>query len=143
MSVLNELITDLASEFAAKLVVALGKLSLDEIGEFAEISGVPSSRDVGRPVGRPASVGRKATHSVEKTTKTGGKRVRRTAGDIHEIVDSIVAFVRKCEDGATAENIRFTLGLERKDLPRPIAEALASGLLRKVGQKRATTYFAV
>jgi hypothetical protein len=138
MSVLNEVITGLVNEFAVNLVAALGKLS---VGEFAEISGASLPKNVGRLVDRSAPIGgrsRKVTHSINKT---GDKRVRRTVEDIREVVDSIVQFVRKCEDGATAESIRFTLGLERKELPRPIAEALAAGLLMKRGQKRATRYF--
>lgn len=41
-----------------------------------------------------------------------------------------------------AEQIRESLGVEAKELPRPLAEAISSGRITKSGQKRATTYFA-
>jgi hypothetical protein len=57
-------------------------------------------------------------------------------------VDSIVSLLERRPDGLRAEQIRAELGLEAKELPRPIAEALASKRINKQGQKRATTYFA-
>jgi hypothetical protein len=41
-----------------------------------------------------------------------------------------------------AEQIRSALGVDPRELPRPLAEALASRKIAKAGQKRATTYFA-
>jgi hypothetical protein len=40
-----------------------------------------------------------------------------------------------------AEEIRSSLNVEAKELPRPLAEGLSNGSLKKSGQKRATTYF--
>ena len=44
--------------------------------------------------------------------------------------------------GLRAEQIRQKLGLQAKELPRPLKEGLEGGRLSKVGRKRATTYFA-
>jgi hypothetical protein len=71
-----------------------------------------------------------------------GRLARRSAGDISQIVDSIVSLLERRPDGLRAEQIRAELGLEAKELPRPIAEALAGKRINKQGQKRATTYFA-
>lgn len=129
MTALNEVISNLTEEFAKALIVALGKLSIDE---FAGISVDKAARP------RPTNVERRSAGK----TKTGGKRVRRTASDIEALVDRIVLFVGKREAGCTAERIRGGLGVERKELPRALKEALAKRLLTKKGQKRATVYFA-
>jgi hypothetical protein len=71
-----------------------------------------------------------------------GRLGRRSAGDIAALVDSIVVLHEKRPNGLRAEQIRSELGLEAKELPRPITEALAAKRIVKQGQKRATTYFA-
>ncbi|HWL86617.1 MAG TPA: hypothetical protein VNO21_12490 [Polyangiaceae bacterium] len=40
-----------------------------------------------------------------------------------------------------AEDIRHKLGLDVREVPRALKDALASKLISKKGQKRATTYF--
>jgi hypothetical protein len=52
-----------------------------------------------------------------------------------------VRLLRQTPKGLRAEQIREELGLQAKELPRPLNEALDSGRLAKSGQKRATTYF--
>lgn len=44
--------------------------------------------------------------------------------------------------GARSEHIVSGLGIDKKLLPRPIAEGLKSGALTKTGEKRATQYYA-
>lgn len=58
------------------------------------------------------------------------------------MIESIVEALQKSGSGLRAEQIRETLGVEAKELPRPLAEAISSGRITKSGQKRATTYFA-
>ena len=58
------------------------------------------------------------------------------------MVESIVDLLAKSSSGLRSEQIRSSLGVEAKELPRPLAEALSSGRVTKTGQKRATTYFA-
>lgn len=58
------------------------------------------------------------------------------------MVESIVDVLAKNASGLRSEQIREALGVEAKELPRPLAEALSSGRVTKTGQKRATTYFA-
>jgi hypothetical protein len=58
------------------------------------------------------------------------------------MVESIVDVLAKNGGGLRSEQIRSALGVEAKELPRPLAEALSSGRVTKTGQKRATTYFA-
>lgn len=58
------------------------------------------------------------------------------------MIESIVELLQKSAGGLRAEQIRSALGVEAKELPRPLADALSAGRLTKSGQKRATTYFA-
>jgi hypothetical protein len=67
---------------------------------------------------------------------------RRTAADIEEVIERIVSVVKQSAKGLRAEEIRSKLDLLPKEMPRPLKEALDSGLLQKSGQRRATTYFA-
>lgn len=71
-----------------------------------------------------------------------GRLGRRSTADIGRMVDSIVALLQKHPDGLRAEQIREALNCQAKELPRPLADALAEGRVSKTGQKRATTYFA-
>lgn len=54
----------------------------------------------------------------------------------------MVELLKKHPDGLRAEQIQKDLGLSRKDLPRPMSQALAKNLVRKKGEKRATKYYA-
>jgi len=58
------------------------------------------------------------------------------------MIELIVGALQKAGEGLRAEQIRETLGVEAKELPRPLAEAISSGRITKSGQKRATTYYA-
>ena len=57
------------------------------------------------------------------------------------MVDSIVGLLKQSPKGLRAEQIRAKLGLQAKEMPRPLKEAVDGGRLGKSGQKRATTYF--
>jgi hypothetical protein len=67
---------------------------------------------------------------------------RRSAADIGQVIDRIVALVRQSPKGMRAEQIRQKLDMEAKEMPRPLKEAVEAGRLSKSGQKRATTYVA-
>lgn len=71
-----------------------------------------------------------------------GRLARRSEEDIAEVVARIVKFVTSKPKGVRAEEIRDGLGLEPKEMKRPVDEALASKQISKTGNKRATTYFA-
>lgn len=62
--------------------------------------------------------------------------------DIGSVVQDIVSLLGKHPEGLRSEQIRSALGLQAKELPRPLADGLTAGTITKVGQKRATTYFA-
>lgn len=137
MSTLKSTIEDLASDFATSIIAALRGASIDELtGVSTFARGVRSAR-AARTVPSAAAVpdaGRKRTR--------GGRLGRRTTADIGRMVDEIVTLLQNTPTGLRAEQIRESLGVQAKELPRPLADGLADGRISKTGQKRATTYFA-
>jgi len=134
---LRNTIHQMASQFAAGVLEVIRGASLDEI--LAEAGSAGATRRPGRPaasiaVVAPAAGGRGAR-------RKGGRLARRSADDIAGVVGRIVSLLASKPKGLRAEQIRDELGLEAKELPRPIAEALAAKRIGKSGQKRATTYF--
>jgi hypothetical protein len=136
---LKSTVESLAASFAHQVLDALRSLSLEEI--------LAASRQTGRarapvtasaaPRSNGARAGRLAPAKVEN-----GRLARRSAEDIDGAVDRIVAVLKKHRGGLRAEQLRAELGVARKELPRPIARALADRRITKKGEKRATTYFA-
>ncbi|MDB4946848.1 MAG: hypothetical protein JWP97_6382 [Labilithrix sp.] len=169
MSNLRTTIEALASQFATSVLDALRSASIDELvavagGAAASASASSSASGSGsarRGPGRPrraSSAGAESPSASSSSSNSGGggssgagraakrgrggRLGRRSAGDISQMIDSIVSALAKSAAGLRAEQIRETLGVEAKELPRPLAEALEAGRITKSGQKRATTYFA-
>lgn len=137
MSSLRNTIESLASEFAARVLDALRSASIDElVGVTAH--GATTRRGPGRPRSDAAEGSASAS---PKRRGRGGRLGRRSAGDITRMIESIVDALQKSASGLRAEQLRATLGVEAKELPRPLAEAVSTGRITKTGQKRATTYF--
>ena len=136
MTTLRSTISQLANEFAAGVLEAIRGASLEQI--LAETGGTPARR------GRPAAPPRAAEGGAPAPARPrrGGRLGRRSAKDIAALVEQIVRLLEAHPEGLRAEQIRQELGLEAKELPRPLTEALSSRRISKEGQKRATTYFA-
>jgi hypothetical protein len=118
---LRNTIHELAQSFAASVLDAIRGAPLEEI-LVATGGGVRSAKAA--PVAR------------------GGRLERRSVEDIAGLVAQIVTLLEGAPGGLRAEQIRSALGLEAKELPRPLADALAQKRITKSGEKRATTYFA-
>lgn len=135
MSSLRNTIEGLATQFATSILAALRSASIDDL---ADVAGSGARR------GRPARAeGENASPATTPRRRgRGGRLGRRSAGDITRMVGSIVDLLAKSPSGLRAEQIREALGVEAKELPRPLSDAVSSGRITKSGQKRATTYFA-
>jgi hypothetical protein len=122
MSTLRQTIETQAAQFAEAIVHALRTASLDEL---MTISG-----------------GSLRNGAVVKPAKfRGGRLGRRSVSDINQTLTQIVGVLAQHPEGLRAEQIRAALQLDTREVPRPIAEGLKSGALKKEGNKRATTYF--
>jgi hypothetical protein len=133
MSSLRTTLNDLASAFATSVLGAVRGASLEELlGE----TGGGTRRGPGRP--------KAARGAIAKPTRVArsGRLKRRSPDDIAAALDKIVALVKTKKDGLRAEQIRKTLRMQAKEMPRVLKEGLARKKLRSKGQKRATTYTA-
>lgn len=130
-STLQSKIQTMASDFANTIMEIVLSSPLEEI--------------VGVKSGKSGSKATAALTPAEtsKAPKKGkkGRLARRSEEDIAKVVASIVGLVNSKPNGLRAEQIKEKLGLEAKELPRPLADALASKQISKSGNKRATTYF--
>ena len=127
MSNLRQTIESQAVQFANAIVQALRSASLDELVSITSGGGrAPSPR-------APAT---KTTVAAPKPGRLG----RRSPTDIARTLDNIVAVLTAHPEGLRAEQIKAALNLDTREVPRPIAEGLKSGVLKKSGQKRATVY---
>ncbi|HEX4445493.1 MAG TPA: hypothetical protein VH044_02100 [Polyangiaceae bacterium] len=136
MPTLRSQLESLAASFANAVVDAIRGASLQELvasdGRAAHAPPRASAAGPSAPVAKPTAA---------KTTRSGRLK-RRSSEDIGQVLDSVVALVKKNKDGLRAEQIRTELSLQAKELPRVLKEGLSSKRLRKTGQKRATVYSA-
>ncbi|HEY8092085.1 MAG TPA: hypothetical protein VIF09_29690 [Polyangiaceae bacterium] len=134
---LRQRLDELASSFAHSVLAAIRGASIDDLTTETGVTrrsaarGTRSSAPAAAPAPARAVGGR----------GRGGRLARRSSGDIARVIDGIVDLLKQAPKGLRAEQIRQKLGLQSKELPRPLKEALDAGRLAKSGQKRATTYF--
>lgn len=121
-------VQSLAAEFARAVVAALGSMTLDEIAAVRASAGVAAA---------PVAAAEKAPSKPAKRAP-----LRRTPEDLDAAVKAIVGALKGAKGGLSSEQIQKTLGMAAKEIPRPIAKAIASKAIRKRGSKRATRYYA-
>ncbi|HZU81520.1 MAG TPA: hypothetical protein VE987_01325 [Polyangiaceae bacterium] len=127
---LRQRLNELAASFASTVLGAIRGASLEDL--LAE-----SSKN-GRRTGQRAAGGDGA--AMRAPRRRPGRLPRRSADDIAKVVERILGLLQQNPKGLRAEQIRDALGLQAKELPRPLKEALDTGRVAKSGQKRATTY---
>ncbi len=147
---LRDTIHLLAADFAAGVLGVIRGASLQDILAETEGEGV-ARRGRGRPPSQvvasspPDRSSRSA--AAPRAARPGrsarsGRLQRRSASDIGDAIEQIVGLLAAHPKGLRAEQIRASLGLSARELPRPIAQALSLKQISKTGQKRATTYYA-
>jgi hypothetical protein len=140
-----------AAMFAADVLKAIRGASLEDI--LSESGGTARSpraaaghaaadQPAKRGPGRPRKAARAPTAPKPAAKGKGGRLARRSPADIARALASVVALVKKTPN-LRAEAIRAELKMDRKEMPRVLAEGLAKKVLAKKGEKRATTYRAV
>jgi hypothetical protein len=131
---LRSTIEQLADAFVSGVLAAMRKAPLEEILD-------QTGRSVAKAAAR-ATGPRAAAPAAPKAKSKTGRLARRSPEELSKVLDDIVALLQKNPEGLRAEQIRDQLNLISKELPRPLADGVAAGRLRKTGEKRATTYFA-
>jgi len=134
---------DLANSFTNSILDAIRSASLEEL--IGKADGGAGTVGNGRRAGRSTAASKAAAPipapKTPKSASSSGRLPRRSAEDIAALLDQVVALVKKNREGLRAEQIRETLGLQAKEMPRVLKEALSARKLKTKGQKRATTYF--
>ena len=140
MSTLQSRIQDLSNEFATGVFNLLRGVSLDELTGMA---GAPSKHRLRAGAGDTIEIDDEEEVAAKPAKKTGkgGRLARRSEEDINKVVEEILAVVGDHPEGINAETLREELGIDKKELGKPMLVALENGQLRKEGQKRATVYF--
>lgn len=151
---LRNSIHQMAADFASSVLKAIRGASLEDILTESQAGGAGHAapavrRGPGRPRRNPLPAAAPAAHAAP-TARAGrparaarsGRLGRRSPADIANVIKRIVGLLESHPNGLRAEQIRASLSLQAKELPRPIADALAGHKISKVGEKRATTYFA-
>jgi hypothetical protein len=134
MSDLKNKISELADLFSEGVLAAIRTVSLDELSGEGGGSEAPAAPRRGRPPG-PARVAKAAGGG------SPGRLARRSPEQIETTIQSIVGVLKKAPEGLRSEQLQAMLGIEKKEIVSPINQALASKILRKEGNKRATCYF--
>jgi hypothetical protein len=138
MSTLKATIEALAAEFAANVIAAMKSASLEEIMIETDMPHATSARASGVRGGRGSGV---AVAVGARSAQKRGRLPRRSPEAIARVRDQIVQLLAKHPKGLRSEQIQTKLGISRKEIPRPLNEALSSRLITKKGAKRSTTYF--
>src|SRR3954453_10586593 len=108
---LRNRLNDLASSFSASVLDAIRGASLEELlsestGAAPRGGGSRASARAQAPAGRPVA---------PAVRKRGGRLARRSADDIGQAIDNIVALLAQHPGGLRAEEIRQNLGIEAKE----------------------------
>lgn len=100
----------------------------------AALGGAVSSS--GRRTRRAAA----APRAAKRGRKAGRRRVRRSAEQLAEVQEKVIAVLNK-NPGLTSEEIQATLGLEKRELQRPLTLLRNERRIKTKGQKRGMKYY--
>ncbi len=107
------------------------------------IRGAPLEELLGGTSAERTSAVRRSTPAPRSVrASSSGRLKRRSDEDIAKALEEIQGLLRRHKDGLRAEQIRKSLQMQSKEMPRVLADGLAKRKLKKRGQKRATTYYA-
>ena len=132
MSSLKHTIESLAQTFAAKVLTVIRSSSLEEI--LGQSVSTPTKTRAAKAVKAPRAA------KAPKAGRRRGRLARRSPDQIGAQLGAVAALLKKNPKGLRSEEIRAALKLDRREIPRVLAEGLKSKALRKSGAKRATTY---
>lgn len=119
---------NLAMSLADEVVRAARKDSFSDVVAAAEAS--------------PARTPARQAPEARKPVRASSPPLARKAADAR-LERRLVGLLSVMSDGMRAEQLRDALNVDKAALERALRDGLESGRLRKAGQKRLTTYFAV
>jgi hypothetical protein len=146
MSLKNR-IEALAEEFSAGVLAAIRTASLEEIlSEGSRSHATRATPATRAPAARASAAAAPAAEPAKRGPgrprgKSSGRLARRSPEQIAQVVESIVGALKKNKAGMRSEQLQKLLGLDKKEISGPLAEAIGGKKITKKGQRRATTYF--
>jgi len=126
---------NLIENFTRDIQAAVRASLVDDLRSV--LGGVPAKRGPGRP--RGPKPGKRGPGRPAKAAK-GGRRGRPAQVDAG-LNDRVLGAIR-AQPGRSVSALADGLGMKSDAIKRPITQLLASGSIRKTGQKRGTLYFA-
>jgi hypothetical protein len=133
---LNESVQTLISKFVNDLRHLLSNVPLHDLISNEEIETVV-----------PATLSRaskpRASTGAKRKVKTGksGRLARRTPEQLREAAGEVAGLLKSNKDGLRSEEIREALGMDVREVPRVLKQAMEEGLIKILGGlKRATRY---
>jgi len=135
----------LAASFAEQVLGAIRETSLHELGGHEVGNGRSSRTDTSKAFASSGAPGKAVSDRSSSPAPRKGKNgrlPRRSADEIAGMLEKVVSLVKKNKAGLRAEQIRTSLDLLPKEMPRILKEGVSKKKLSTKGQKRATTYFA-
>ncbi|MBI5538148.1 MAG: DNA-binding protein [Deltaproteobacteria bacterium] len=132
-----------------RIHVAATQFTNDVIGVFteafaaaaADFSAVP--RKAGAKKAAPArrAPAAKTAPAPKTAKKVPGKRIRRSTAQLAKAGDQVLKLLASNKKGLRIEAINKVIGTTTRELMRPVQKLLDEKKIRKVGERRATTYF--
>lgn len=133
MSTARNQIQDLVARFAADVLAVLRAQTVEELVTF----------ELRRPGPKPRAQRAPKSASTPARRARSKRLARRSPEQLEKAKVAVVAAIAgAATEGLTAEAIKNELGLDRKELPKLLAMALAEKAISRKGKKRATRYFA-
>jgi hypothetical protein len=133
-----------AAEFVQSLIAAIRGASVAELSALARVEAAPpalaASRPAARRDARPAAQPARGARNTGATTRAR-RAGRRPSDEIHALEARVIELVKGSAGGLSISDIASRLGVPKGDLPRPLALAVAAGLVKKTGEKRLSRYF--
>ena len=127
----------LANHFVDEIVDAIRRASL------ADIAGADAPARVKQPARAARVVRRSAPRATVKTARPSkpGRLARRSPEQIADQVNTVATLLRNHPAGLRSEQIRTTLGLEVRELPRLLKQGVVDHAFQILsGHKRSTVY---
>jgi hypothetical protein len=124
--------------FVKELSALVREAAVEAVADALQEGRAPSPQ---RRKAAPRKAAKRKTTRKTSAKKTPKKRVRRSAEDIAQMGERVLAYV-KANSGTRMEAIAKALRKDTKDLRRSVQELIAAKKLRTKGQKRGTEYFA-
>ncbi len=135
-SSLDAQIQERIAVFTSELSELIRAAALEAVGDA-----LGTNAGYQRGPGRPRKTGMPSPLLGKGGRKVGGKRVRRTAADLEQLMTDIHTYV-KTNPGQRLEEMSAGMGISSHEMKRPIVLLLEKKQLGKKGQRRGTTYTA-